>query len=314
MRKKNPLTESFLVQLDVDLESAGLEESRSLRVRLARMSAENAGVVDHCSMPHVRLGDDARPQPKRTRTFGDTGLAVHTSPNATAPGSADNGYPPGYAYGMQTGDQSQTSTMGLMPHTAGESYRVPVRIRTPSGNPSPQTVSEEAMDLTGDNDNSTPGSLQNYSTNSNTSYTPTSAKGIIWSNETFESTETRAVHIPSTTHSVSMTDLEQPTTGYSGSMFLGEMNDFTMPSWPGSHEGQNTMFTQGVPSTGFTPGPSSGTGFTPGASADILGMSDAEWRQMMDHGMLDMGWEAGFPATVQSVNETGEQQNSFIFK
>ena len=53
--------------------------------------------------------------------------------------------------------------------------------------------------------------------------------------------------------------------------------------------------------TGLTPGSSDsfvgGTGFTPGPTGDVLGMSDAEWKQMLDNGLPEMGWAAGVPRT-----------------
>ena len=69
IKRKNPLTESFLVQLDVDLEGAGLQDSSAMRT----------------SFPAVREPDTPRPRqcpyegknpdgtPARPPAYGDIG-------------------------------------------------------------------------------------------------------------------------------------------------------------------------------------------------------------------------------------------------
>ena len=316
MSKKNPLTESFLVQIDVDLEHAGLDDHRSLRSRMARANFD-AGVgfaMPACPMATV---DATSGKPIKTPAiFGNPGLAVHTSPNEISPVGLQCGHPQGNPYGTQGVANPIAESASFMP-SSKTSYMIPHRQSTTGANPSPETVSDEAMDTSTDtNDRSTPSSHPNFSSRvSNTSsFTPPDMhqdndEQTNWDTQTFE-IDRRAVHIPSSQQATNaffdMTKDSTITTftelnfdtfatedGRTG-MTPNINNAFTMPNW---------ATTMGDGGTGLTPGFSGGggTGFTPGPSGDsLMGMSDADWKHMLDTGMLnmvDMGWEGGMPGT-----------------
>src|ERR1700759_667273 len=59
IKRRNPLTESFLVQLDVDLEGAGIEDTNSLRTQLVGKSPTEASRSEGCPMTQLHL--DHRP-------------------------------------------------------------------------------------------------------------------------------------------------------------------------------------------------------------------------------------------------------------
>lgn len=82
IKRKNPLTESFLVQLDVDLEGAGLEDIKRLRSQTPQSS--NAPTKSPgCGQPLVGQ------QNMDTRTYGNQGLAMYTQPNQPTNGQAN---------------------------------------------------------------------------------------------------------------------------------------------------------------------------------------------------------------------------------
>lgn len=75
IKKKNPLTESFLVQLDVDLEGAGLEDSRKFR------DSSEKTEFDH-RFADCLIGQ--QPDEHSRRTTGDGGLGTYTNPDTAA--------------------------------------------------------------------------------------------------------------------------------------------------------------------------------------------------------------------------------------
>lgn len=80
MKRKNPLTESFLVQLDVDLESAGLD---SLRLK----GKDNyPACYDRSCLQGLVINEKTGPP-----TYGDQGLAAFNSPNQNVVGRTGNG-------------------------------------------------------------------------------------------------------------------------------------------------------------------------------------------------------------------------------
>lgn len=277
LKRRNPLTESFLVQLDVDLQGAGLEEFRSLRTRLAKMNipkpapdkfsqyAPGSNNAVPGGVPHsASFIDTLEPQWKKPPTYGDNGLSQHTSPNAI---SMDVG-----VCGTELGS-------------------IPSRQKTCSVDPGPG--SEEVMDVTADSlELSSTESGQNYSMNgSSTAFTPPSLgqdgnNQMNW--DTSISHDRRAVYLGDS----------QPIAQDSFDRIIFEYADMNFDQNMVEHNANlNMEFT--ISGTGLTPGNFSGggTGLTPGASGDLLNMSDEEWKRLMGGvstggGGMEMGWNS----------------------
>jgi hypothetical protein len=79
IKRKNPLTESFLVQLDVDLEGAGLEDTRALRQHLPKQF-NTTNRTPACPQDHLAMPDPA--QASQIPTYGDRGLALYNQPDS----------------------------------------------------------------------------------------------------------------------------------------------------------------------------------------------------------------------------------------
>lgn len=140
MKKTNPLAESFIAQLDVDLEVAGLDELRSLRVRAARKTQEQN--VNDC--PFASNEPDGR-----RPTFGDAGVAQYANPPSSRRGNHTSGgvYPPEVVKAMS---EHHGNFKGIFP------VRINVSSNDSTAITSPQTLgSSEAdvMDLSGSNSN-----------------------------------------------------------------------------------------------------------------------------------------------------------------
>lgn len=78
IKRKNPLTESFLVQLDVDLEGAGLENTSALRASLPPFQPNRE--MPGC--PYTQLADGTNSR-QHAFAYGDQGVAVYNNPNGT---------------------------------------------------------------------------------------------------------------------------------------------------------------------------------------------------------------------------------------
>ncbi|KAF2151970.1 hypothetical protein K461DRAFT_279495 [Myriangium duriaei CBS 260.36] len=300
MRRKNLLTESLLVQLDIDLQGAGLEESRSLRNRLSKMAggAPYKGPQGGCPMPMMPPDDQApKNQPPRHQhhTFGDNGISGLTDPNARQnQGSrfqsySDSGRSPG-----ATTDSSDGRRFAAMP----------TRTKTPSTRPSPATVSDEAMDFTIDGtDAFSPGSFAAQSSHtSNVSRTPP----LFHTDSQGDFDATKAMNLDVT--SMSNEEFQAIMNGLATETMYtpGSSND-PMSILLGSGP-EDSNFT--MPNFSFSPGPTDNdqdlhTGFTPLPSGDMAAMSTDELMQFLDPNAVEMGWERGFPAG--KVQSTGEQ-------
>lgn len=279
IKRKNPLTESFIVQLDVDLEGAGLEDSNSLRANLPRFGATEATRSSGC--PIAEWLEMEPIKEKRHPTYGDTGLAAFTEPNRAAMPVVS---------GPQKPDTFMAANMEFNNDTG--SYQLPNRQRTPgsmqgsqSGSyQSPQSFNPEmdtSPDGSGSGDHRSPNSLS-QSLHNLSSHTSNTA----------HSPQNKQRSDPSLTNGImrpfDVSDLSTFTT------------DFEMHSFPGSSaEQQQSGFVMpqdwNMGSTGLTPGP---TGLTPGASGlgDMMGMTEADWLQMMETFSTEgMGVHAGVP-------------------
>lgn len=281
-----------MVQLDVDLQSSGLEDSRALRTRLSKMDASSRyGKQPQAEYKSWEGEDVYEPPYKKPPTFGDLGLAKHTSPDqvsfATNPRQNKDSHPYG-TYG-----------------------------KTPSFGPSPE--SEDIMDITNDIvDLSSADSLVNQSSRGSiTSISPPSMHQETaqpsW--DSYLNSDQAAVHLNDTqasnqsqftesNYAFNDMDLNQPMSGIyvdpsiemAAGMASFANNEWALPSAgplmvPGGSDslpGAKTGFTPEP--TGLTPGP---TGLTPGRPDDnLFNISEAEWTQMMDDPSLNLGWES----------------------
>ncbi|KAK6395382.1 hypothetical protein LTR65_000853 [Meristemomyces frigidus] len=280
VKRKNPLTESFLVQLDVDLEGAGLEDSRSLRMQAV---PQQPAVADRSPGCPFTLG--MKP-PIRVPTYGDTGLSSYNDPNQRvnlAPSASNDAEPFGY-------------TRGDMSHSiaAPRATELPSRQRTPGSMQgsatyrSPQSGDNFDMDLSpdGSGDQRTPSStsFSQQNASSHTSHTG---------------------HSPANQQQ-SSGGVPRDLAGLSG-IFDPNNNsfspDFDMHNFPASTtDPQGFVLPQNWDEgrTGFTPGPTGmtpgRTGMTPGSGmeelANAMGLSDADWNQVLDgFGNWDSGVE-----------------------
>ncbi|OQO12224.1 hypothetical protein B0A48_02865 [Cryoendolithus antarcticus] len=318
IKRKNPLTESFLVQLDVDLESAGLEDSASLRASMPKQSRapdKTPGCVQtHLAMEELACG--GRP------TYGDTGLAVYNQPDAERV--------PKIAIVPRHVDPFTYSPQELNPHfadfqpvsTQGQ-YDLPNREQRTPG--SMHTINDSAantntyrsppnfngdMDTSPDGsggENQSPGSLQHTSSHtSHTGYSPsmqdpkptqqqyqqqTNGSSQVPQQQTYSS-------FPQTTQRpYDPLDFSQMPIDYSSFPSNSASTTFSLPP-------SNTAYTMPATwnsssSTGFTPGPS--TGFTPnaGGMGDLPVLSEAEWSAMLEQ---PFEWETtGFVAGEGNV-------------
>ncbi|CAK4032090.1 transcriptional regulatory [Lecanosticta acicola] len=284
IKRKNPLTESFLVQLDVDLEHAGLQDSMQLRAQLDQLmksTIRNPTRSEGCPMSEW-LGMDKMSN-KAPHTYGDNGLAAFTHPRTNIVDPSD------------LTDQSQAFGHNQKP-SATNQFNLPNRQRTPGSGPgtyqSPGNFNPE-MDTSPDgssNDHLTPGSSTQSNPNqsshtSHTGYSPQNqqqggAGGVTQAN-----------------------DLAGITGIFDPNDASFNMADFSMSDFPMEHPQQGFVLPQNWAGgsgsnsgTGLTPGSNSSTGatgimagFSGGGLGDMMpGMSDADWNQVLES---FTGWE-----------------------
>ena len=302
LKRKNPLTESFLVQLDVDLEGAGLEDSRSLRAQPPLNKPATANRAPACPTEH--LGISGAP------TYGDIGLAVYNNPTTNTPiASTASEQQPAFGYEDHLANMTVGSNGGFISNATN--FDLPNRAaRSPGSNQSsgihrsPQSFNPD-MDTSPDGSGSggghqTPNSSTQQNMSTHTSHTGYSPQNIQQSSDTPPSGR-----MPNEHGRLGAGIFAHNDTSYS--------TDFDMHSFPASAADQQQQgfvlptdwgaasgLTPGMSgSTGFTPGP---TGFTPGANmGDMMGMTDADWNQMMDNMNFNNEWDSGLnhPETVQ---------------
>ncbi|KAI6793114.1 hypothetical protein KC332_g17052 [Hortaea werneckii] len=275
IKRKNPLTESFLVQLDVDMEAAGLGSARPRNDR----STSNRGPgypQTHQTMKSTH--DGCGP------TYGDQGLSKYADPNSdAAAGSRSNAAQEAFGYG------SQDST--------SPPFQLPDRRKTPAGF-TPGAIPGGALlrspeggmifDLGNSPEGSSGRGSSGDNNNNNNIRTPSLSSGGSSQNRNNSSS-----HTSQTGYSPPEQERQNSDPGCMGMLFAGNTDAFVE-----GFETTTTMTGQFPPSakTGFTPGP---TGMTPGSSSaaaagggaqDFMSMTDADWNRIMD-GMA--GWEAG---------------------
>ncbi|KXT14378.1 hypothetical protein AC579_2777 [Pseudocercospora musae] len=283
IKRKNPLTESFLVQLDVDLEGARLEDSAQLRSQMKSMSSTSPHRSPGCPMSeYLGMG---RVASTSTPTYGDSGLATYNVPH------------------QQTNDLSAAPTTAQSGGGCMSQFELPNRQRT-GGTPgsvnstgmyqSPHNTGPFNPEMDTSPDASGDQRTPNSSTNSHSNHNPsshTSNTGYSPQNQHFQDVSTGSMMDASAF--ATMLDPGDP----------GLSADFDMNAFPASSVDQQQpgfvlpqMWT-GMGSTGMTPGP---TGMTPAASNGVTaGMNDmmasttdADWNQMMES-FSASGWDAG---------------------
>lgn len=276
IKRKNPLTESFLVQLDVDLESAGLEDSKSLRAKINTKPQQPTKSAGCANMGLPANGGSLQDAHANGRpTFGDQGLGVYNQPQnknvPTVPAGSNNAT----IYNISNAEIN--GFIDLMPNVS--QFELPTREqRTPgSYNSMPESHHSNLnadMDTSPDGsggDQHTPNSQQNPSSHtSNTAYSPLNMQD-------FTTTSANNMANPAFFEM----DVNDPTGFIS--------TDFDMNQFPAnSYENQQQGFV--LPQQGWDAG--GGTGFTPGASgmADMVGMSDPDWNQVLE-GLGE--WDSG---------------------
>ena len=315
IKRKNPLTESFLVQIDVDLEGAGLENTNELR---ASMQPSQGYPFGRSAAPAGCPNTSKENGEGRPPTYGDIGLAAYNDPNAaksvpissTAPvkGSTFGSYS---VPGMR--QQNNQDSSGVNAFSGGGSrfelqnrqQRSPGSQQSSGVSPRPFGNNSADMDTSpdgsGGNDRPTPNSSthsqHNYSSRtSNATYSPQNTgqgpsapdlqpTGAGMQQSIFDQSADG-------TSFINTSDFDMHTFTHPGASDT-QQNGFIMwddgPLNPNlSHQDQqHTGFTPG-PSTGFTPGPS--TGFTPQPSA--MGFSAVESAGMGDFvgGWSEQDW------------------------
>lgn len=291
IKRKNPLTESFLVQLDVDLESAGLEDARTLRVQPPRVSS-TPNRSSGCPTAQIGLhpvADDIL-IPKighQVPTYGDNGAAAFTDPNQTSH----------FLPSVSSAQSFEYSTADMTDYlNDSPQFTLPNRQRTPSSArgsgayKSPQSLDNKAeMDTSPDtgNDHRTPSSATQSQANpsshtSNTGYSPQTHNHPSEGSSSLQQDQARFTKPIDLTSSAFSTEFDMP--------------NFPTPM-PDSQQHPGYVLTQNW-SDGY---PGMSTGMTPNAGLnDLMNMTDADWNQVID-GLQD--WNSGLShdASVQEI-------------
>ncbi|KAK5134967.1 hypothetical protein LTR08_005919 [Meristemomyces frigidus] len=261
IKRKNPLTESFLVQLEVDLEGAGLDDARSLRVQ-APANRAPACPTQHLGMQPT--SGDCAP------TYGDQGLSAYNNPNQTVNIVGPHS-DPADAFAYATGNISEF--VGGSP-----AFELPSRLRAQTSNDgsymhrNSQSSHDAEMDTSPDGSGGrpTPSStnLSQHNASSHTSHTGRSPESRLPDQQACANPELAGIAgiFNPNNSSAYNTDFDSFTASATGDQQSG----FVLPQgW--------------APGTGLTPGPS---GLTPGGGmgdmAAVIGMSDADWNQVLD--------------------------------
>lgn len=312
-KRKNPLTESFLVQLDVDLESAGLNDSQAVRGKINMPKYPVRG--EGCPVSQMGVGENYEPSYTNVGASGE-GVGQDCLPMAKNVPTFGESNLPGFA---------PESTMGFIPGTMNTTtYELPSHVRSPASNPgssmhqSPQSFNpdmETSPDGSGGVDTLSPHSSSNQSQHnsssahtSHTGYTPPSGhhQQQRYPQQQYQDDPGRltgpSLFDPNDT-TFNPHDFEMTTTTniYPTSSTTATNNNNTTSSSTTNHNANNSAFPlstdwgdldsdggigAGAGGTGITPGAQQpSTAFTPGAMdtmSEMMGLSDAEFNAMMD--------------------------------
>ncbi|KAL1306801.1 hypothetical protein AAFC00_005459 [Neodothiora populina] len=160
-KKRNPLAESFLVQLDVDLEMAGLHDMRDLSSTVANNSVTpRGGCMTEWVMPN---GDH------NLAVFGNNGVAMHSSTSMNEANIEQqqqqqqqrDAQPTVHFTTRKLDTRNPTATATDATTTFYTSGSMPVRNKSPSMDRSPHAISIETdMNGSGASNGPTPPSLR----------------------------------------------------------------------------------------------------------------------------------------------------------
>lgn len=308
IKRKNPLTESFLVQLDVDLEGAGLEDTRSLRQHLPKQS-DGPNRTPSCPQTHLAMPDPAHID--RAPAYGDQGLAVYNQPDIqnvpSIPVAAGNMEPYEYS-NIATTNNSYTGYMATENNqfdVVNREQRTPGSLHTVSDSNQYRSPVNVITDMDTSPDGSgggggqhTPSSQQNNSSHtSNTAYSPPNAQNLQQQQNQPKAQQTSHPQTPNLQHNNS----NNPTLLDPTFSTTFEIPSYSANSFDPSQQQQPDFLQSQVWEMG-------GTGLTPGGPGgpDIMNMSDVDWNQMMEglgdwnQNMLVSSDNLGFDSTMQS--------------
>lgn len=321
IKRKNPLTESFLVQLDVDLEGAGLENTSELRASVPVRQRFQHTTAGNCSAPATQQGEDAR-----RPTYGDDGLAAYNDPNAATSIPMTTDAPvKGSTFGAYSVPGLRGQSNGADGFILGNAqFELQNRQQRSPGSQQSSGINPDmdtSPDGSGGNDRPTP----NSSTQSQHNFSSHT------SNSTYSPPNTQAPDMTSAMSSTA-TLFDQPHQSSDPAAFapadFDMHNAFAQPGTDTTHHNGFVMWDADLSAdigpanlrTGFTPGPSSGytpgpmptMGFTPGEGGAappgmgdfVNGWSEADWNEFlasMDAGGGGQGgWETNVEYSVES--------------
>lgn len=282
IKRKNPLTESFLVQLDVDLEGAGLEDTSALRQHIPVPPA-TANRMPGCPQGHLAMPDPA--QTHHAPTYGDSGLAVYNQPDSqnvpnipVAPGISE----PFEYSNVATTNTSFTTYLPNQFDVTNREQRTPGSLHTVTDSNqyrSPVNITTD-MDTSPDGSGGagggqhTPNSQQNNSSHtSNTAYSPPNSQ-IPQQNQ-----QQHQQQHPNTNLNPTLFDPHDP--AFTANTTF-DMSSYPATSFNPAQMQQDFLQQSQVWETGGGGG-GGGTGLTPGGpGGDIMNMSDVDWNQMME--------------------------------
>ncbi|KAF2717588.1 hypothetical protein K431DRAFT_315679 [Polychaeton citri CBS 116435] len=330
IKRKNPLTESFLVQLDVDLEGAGLEDTRAMR---AQGQGQPNPAAERYKHPGGSNSAFESARKKFHATFGDLGVSKYNDPanaNLSLPQTSND---PVAQFvrdqrrqQRQTPQRQETSPLDANPFNARDmgyglglnQFPLPNRQRTPGSTPQLNSAlsARSPPDAAGSMDCSpdgsagcsgeqgrTPGSTGGFSTSglhasshsSNTSYSP---RNPLEQMQQAQQQSSQAGQI----WDASLFDPNNPssfTTDFDMHNFPANGSNtqqagFVLPQdWSSNNDTGGGTNTQSMPDL-----MASTTGMTPGSMNEVMNMSEQDWNQVFDDfnnpsntGVVD--WEGG---------------------
>lgn len=328
LKRKNPLTESFLVQLDVDLEGMGMDVGQRPLTQARMAAAEMPNGMDSmkCS-PIFEIRDSQAANSKYNRfggrvpTFGQNGLNQHgnpTKPNTENPGTL---FHTARANLNMAGDDSQFDYLGG--NNESSPYNLPNRNR--SGPPAGQfggakmtTLTDSLSPSTSDasrspnmnNDQQSTRSNSQRDSSSHTSFTPPSLSD---NNETRHNSLNNS-NSPATTTNTSNTNRSRVPTMADGNVFSMDTNFSSFqpgflgqPIEAGDSRGMFSPMGAGWEMSGIEiTGGSTSTGLTPGPT----GLTPSPWNEEFFKNM-GTGWNnGGDGGFVDSNSNSNDKQSS----
>ncbi|KAI7098322.1 hypothetical protein KC328_g16862 [Hortaea werneckii] len=301
IKRKNPLTESFLVQLDVDMEGAGLGSARS---RNDRSTSNRSPGYPQTHQAMKSTHDGCAP------TYGDGGLSKYANPNFNAAPSS-----------RSTTAQERFGNGNKDP--TSPPFQLPDRRKTPAGF-TPGAIPGGALlrspegGMIFDLGTSPEGSINSSGGgggrgSNGDNRTPSSSSGGGGGGGS-QNHNHPSSHTSQTGYSPPDHERQNSEPGCMGLLFDGNTNAYvegfeTTTTTTAQFPSSSSSSVAAAGKTGFTPGP---TGMTPrstaasaaagGAQEDFMNMTDADWNRIMD-GMV--GWEAGAAATTHELSMSG---------